>query len=176
MQIAIEKFGWRGHPNVFMDINEDTLKKHRCYHSKLIPPYNKDFWNEPALQRFSNTAVCRQQGSSSACSCSFIVIDLINRSKAIRLNQTCNDTTEYRYASLSSSIWESFAFNSFAKAAISFLLCIDAITFRGNIYFESEFNEWFRPDLSSLSITTSQFSLLSFILAIKLCSSVEISS
>jgi hypothetical protein len=24
-----------------------------------------------------------------------------------------------------------------------------------NIYFESEFNEWFRPDLSSLSITTS---------------------
>jgi hypothetical protein len=24
-----------------------------------------------------------------------------------------------------------------------------------NIHFESEFNEWFRPDLSSLSITTS---------------------
>jgi hypothetical protein len=80
----------------------------------------------------------------------------INRSKSIRLNQTCNDTIEYsRYASLSSSISESFAFNSLAKAAISFLLCIDAITFRGNIYFESEFNEWFRPDLSSLSITTS---------------------
>jgi hypothetical protein len=36
-----------------------------------------------------------------------------------------------------------------------FSMCIDAITFRGNIYFESEFNEWFRPDLSSLSITTS---------------------
>jgi hypothetical protein len=32
-----------------MDINEDILKKHPYYHSKLIPPYNKDFWNEPAL-------------------------------------------------------------------------------------------------------------------------------
>jgi hypothetical protein len=43
------KFRWR-HPNVFMDINEDILKKHPYYRSKLIPPYNKDFWNEPALE------------------------------------------------------------------------------------------------------------------------------
>ena len=42
------KFRWR-RPNVFMDINEDILKKHPYYHSKLIPPYNKDFWNEPAI-------------------------------------------------------------------------------------------------------------------------------